>query len=278
MHTNLSWYKAILANTFPQHAAVGCPKVPWFAPTYGRQTQILCSAKWMFHFPTLRFLVSQSRPGPLEDWEIMGFSFLLPTMEAFCWFRYFEAGCSVNNLFWTGLPPPIWFCPGFAQQANGSSLRDNAILWLVAYIHWQQSKPVCFICLMGLLCGNFQTKGQILVVFAPLAFLAVAQAVVALFWAPKVVATLLRFCRRTFVFVLMWTNEVPSLYVCIQKKCQCLIGHLRRACTATMRKFCWKKWIHFDSRHTTVLMKAMLLPWLQWIYPRCWIGFFTHCL
>ena len=179
MHTNLSWCKAILTNTFPQHAAVGCPNVRWFGPTYRRQTQILCSAEWMFHFPTLRFRVSQSSPGPLEDWETTGFLFLLPTMEAFCWFQYFEAGCSMNNLFWTGLPPPIWFCPGFAQQANGSSLRDNAILWLVAHAHWQQcfeslgphsyTKPVCFVGLVGLLANC-----QILAVFAPLAFLAVA--------------------------------------------------------------------------------------------------------
>ena len=184
MHTNLSWCKAILTNTLPQHVAFGCPNVHWFGPTYRRQTQILCSAEWMFHFPTLRFLVSHSSPGPLEDWETTGFSFLLPTMEAFCWFQYFEAGCSMNNLFWTGLPPPIWFCPGFAQQANGSSLRDNAVLWFIAHAHWQQcfeslgphsyTKPVCFVGLVGLLCGNFQTKCQILAVFAPLAFLAVA--------------------------------------------------------------------------------------------------------
>ena len=107
MHTNLSWCKAILTNTLPQHAAVGCPNVHWFGPTYRRQTQILCSAEWMFHFLTLRFRVSQSSPGPLEDWETTGFLFLLSTMEAFCWFQYFEAGCSMNNLFWTGLPPPF---------------------------------------------------------------------------------------------------------------------------------------------------------------------------
>ena len=168
----------------------------------------------------------------------------------------------------------------------------------------------------------------------------------------------LRFHGQTFVFVLMWTSELPSLYICMQKKCQYLIGHSRPACTATMRKFSplwppgqainlpsrdifcfswarkwtrfvgsdwplpsadrgkhvnffleskqcvWnlneiqffrrygckvkmsnmgpygprKKWIHFDSRHTTVLMKATLLPWWQWIYPRCLIVFFAHCL
>ena len=239
MHTNLSWCKAILTNTLPQHAAVGCPNVHWFGPTYRRQTQILCSAEWMFHFPTLRFLVFQSSPGPLEDFETTGFSFLLPTMEAFCCFQYFEAGCSMNNLFWTGLPPPIWFCPGFAQQANGSSLRDNAILWLVAHAHWQQcfeslgphsyTMPVCFVGLVELFWGNFQTKCGLL-------GNGIGSCGTGL-GSKGGGNPSLRFHGQTFVFVLMWTSELPSLYICMQKKCQYLIGHSRPACTATMRKF-----------------------------------------
>ena len=179
MHTNLSWCKAILTNTLPQHAAVGCPNVHWFGPTYRRQTQFCVRPSECFIFQPCGFLSLNPAPGLSKIGKPRDFHSFFQPWKLFVGFNIFEAGCSMNNLFWTGLPTPIWFCPGFAQQANGSSLRDNAILWLVAHAHWQQcfeslgphsyTKPVCFVGLVGLLANC-----QILAVFAPLAFLAVA--------------------------------------------------------------------------------------------------------
>ena len=44
--------------------------------------------------------------------------------------------------------------------------------------------------------------------------------------------------RPNICFCLMWTNELPLLYICLQKSANIIIGHSRPACTATMRKFC----------------------------------------
>ena len=132
-----------------------------------------------FIFQPCGFLSLNPAPGLSKIGKPRDFHSFFQPWKLFVGFNIFEAGCSMNNLFWTGLPTPIWFCPGFAQQANGSSLRDNAILWLVAHAHWQQcfeylgphsyTKPVCFVGLVGLLANC-----QILAVFARLAFLAVA--------------------------------------------------------------------------------------------------------